>query len=957
MNTMIVRKGTVLIAALCLCSPARADVFNMPSGLKSLETVVVGNPGNVADDTGYGAVAYPFKMGEFEITVAQYGEFLNAKAKSDPYGLYDDNILESAWGFKLLRSGEDGNYTYSADPEYLNRPIVMISFWDACRFANWLHNGQGDGDTETGAYTLNGLMGNDRGTIRRNAGAKWFLPSEDEWYKAAYFDQKRTGEIHYWKYTTRSDSPPSRDYSRLNAANYNTGVLLAPVTTEAGAFTNSKSAYGTFDQGGNVWEWTEEVVRGIYRCLRGGSLLLGSDDLLKSSRDYRLPSQPSRLIGFRIAGAASEASGGQVSAIGSSGKHHATVKPDLWASPRELRGKKLIGTGQYSLQNWPPQVTPRFLVEHPDFTATHPFDGVTVVAPLDSAWCAAQGLGVAALDDLTWSRITVPYSAVQGTITELKRISWGSLTDNFLWYRMLRAHTHQPDRDFAVDLTQDGEWAAVQENAALSARICREANLKGFMLDTEQYSTYVGGGAYPMGKDTPALLRRRGSQWIKAVQAEYPAITIIIFFAWSPDLETAEFLAGMRPFLDGVLAGIEEPAKLVHAYENTFYYGQIPGSRYTRDGFPGDRAEYNRAREWIKKWRILSGSPEKYDKFVKVGMAAWVESDPWELSDSSASGSKNTIWSNVPLALAYSDEYVWVWSEGTHYGRSHLRDVHHIEPNREPVMPSKGFLQGESPNLFLASLSNQTFNTGRERVTSLDEDFTGSPLQRGWYFDFDMLDAGRKADPAHAVPIFSAAAVPYVWSPEDRAVRIQGAWMTGPNGDVASNLGRQRRRFVHPIRPLTERENFHAELDFRVDTFGSDASNPIVLGLFNSGQPINRQSVALQIGTPDDVSIIVVGDGKPLISKITVNGGLKAGITYRVTFDFDGTKRQFRADLKKMESLSVVGQVNGVTFERLGRFELDEMGVAMWDADETNTPKEKAYRYRLERVSLRSTDR
>ena len=72
--------------------------------------------------------------------------------------------------------------------------------------------------------------------------------------------------------------------------------------------------------------------------------------------------------------------------------------------------------------------------------------------------------------------------------------------------------------------------------------------------------------AYPMGKDSPELVRQRGRQWIKAVQAEFPQITIVIFFAWSPDLYQPEFLAGIKPFLDGVLEGIEEPGRLVHAY-------------------------------------------------------------------------------------------------------------------------------------------------------------------------------------------------------------------------------------------------------------------------------------------------------------------------------------------------------------------------------------------------------
>jgi hypothetical protein len=70
--------------------------------------------------------------------------------------------------------------------------VDFVSFWNALRFANWLHNGQPRGlqdetTTEDGAYTLTptGIVNN---TITRNPGAVVFLPSENEWYKAAYYD-------------------------------------------------------------------------------------------------------------------------------------------------------------------------------------------------------------------------------------------------------------------------------------------------------------------------------------------------------------------------------------------------------------------------------------------------------------------------------------------------------------------------------------------------------------------------------------------------------------------------------------------------------------------------------------------------------------------------------------------------------------------------------------------------
>lgn len=64
-----------------------------------------------------------------------------------------------------------------------------MSYFDALRFVNWLHNGQGDGDTETGAYTLlGGTPTPSNELVGRNPGAQIFLPTDAEWYKAAFYD-------------------------------------------------------------------------------------------------------------------------------------------------------------------------------------------------------------------------------------------------------------------------------------------------------------------------------------------------------------------------------------------------------------------------------------------------------------------------------------------------------------------------------------------------------------------------------------------------------------------------------------------------------------------------------------------------------------------------------------------------------------------------------------------------
>ncbi len=281
----------------------------------TIETVPVGDAGNAPDTRyhgqSYGSVGYDYSIGKYEVTAAQYTAFLNAKAKTDDYGLYHLGMDTDAWtwGCDIKRTGLSGNYSYSVASDWANRPVNLVSYWDCLRFANWLGNGQGNGDTEDGAYTLNGYNGTNGGAIQRNAGAKWALTSEDEWYKAAYY--KGGGpNAGYWNYPTRSDEIPGRDLddtSGNNANYYADGYLIGDpyYRTEVGEFQNSESPYGTFDQGGNLFEWNEGVTAQYAdfaaRGIRGGAYNHNSDYLPASFGNFATtPSGEGDHIGFRV---------------------------------------------------------------------------------------------------------------------------------------------------------------------------------------------------------------------------------------------------------------------------------------------------------------------------------------------------------------------------------------------------------------------------------------------------------------------------------------------------------------------------------------------------------------------------------------------------------------------------------------------------------------------------------
>jgi formylglycine-generating enzyme required for sulfatase activity len=278
-----------------------------------IDWATVGNAGNAADTAGVpnpaGAVGYEFRIGRYEVTIGQYAEFLSAVATNDPYGLYTAAMGTNANVAGIVQSGSAGNYTYSVVGSPL-RPITYVSWFDAARFANWLQNGQGTGGTETGAYTLNGAISG--APPARNAGAQFYIPTEDEWYKAAYYKGGGTN-AGYWTYATQSNTAPGNTIGgNANEANYYAGKYAVTQSasfsadqnylTDVGAFSGSSSAYGTFDQNGNVLEWNDLTgAGGALRGVRGGDWDDTADALESSSRFLNDPTDELPGLGFRLA--------------------------------------------------------------------------------------------------------------------------------------------------------------------------------------------------------------------------------------------------------------------------------------------------------------------------------------------------------------------------------------------------------------------------------------------------------------------------------------------------------------------------------------------------------------------------------------------------------------------------------------------------------------------------------
>jgi formylglycine-generating enzyme required for sulfatase activity len=275
-------------------------LFSLPASAVTVETVFVGDIGNACDtqtNRCFGAVGYNYDIAKYEVTNDQYTEYLNAIAATDTFGVYNTNMAIGVGG--ITRSGVSGSFTYSTIAGRESMPVNIVSFYDALRFTNWLHNGQptgaqGAGTTEGGSYTITAL-GITNNTITRNAGATIVLTSEDEWYKAAYYD---AGTTSYFDYTAGSDTATTCAVAGATANTANCASVFGDLT-DVGSYTGSASPYGTFDQGGNIFEWTEDIV--TFRRVRRGGSYNGLQLRLKAAdRSVSNPLVELGWLGFRV---------------------------------------------------------------------------------------------------------------------------------------------------------------------------------------------------------------------------------------------------------------------------------------------------------------------------------------------------------------------------------------------------------------------------------------------------------------------------------------------------------------------------------------------------------------------------------------------------------------------------------------------------------------------------------
>lgn len=261
---------------------AQADTFGTSGNEFTIDFVNIGNAGNAADTTGYGAVPYQYRVGTYEIT--------------------QDAITKAT---------ASGMANVTAGPWTGNQPAATISWYEAAAFVNWLNTSTGNQAaynlTFSGSWSMTLWNSADAWTaggtnLYRHKDAFYFLPSENEWYKAAYYNP---GGSNYFLYPTASDTAPTPVASGTSAgtAVYSNVASVPAIVDSAGGL----SPYGTMGQGGNVWEWSESAFDGTNnsssgdRAIRGGFWDSSPNNLWSSLRFGGDPALEVDFVGFRVA--------------------------------------------------------------------------------------------------------------------------------------------------------------------------------------------------------------------------------------------------------------------------------------------------------------------------------------------------------------------------------------------------------------------------------------------------------------------------------------------------------------------------------------------------------------------------------------------------------------------------------------------------------------------------------
>ncbi len=279
-----IRVLAIIACVMAVANFASADTIR---GI-SIDFVPIGNAGNAGDTRtgtdafgrllanpyGCGAVSYNYRIGKYEVTNAQWNAFITVAGAP---------------------TGTNDGYGYSSHWTGAQQPTNMVSWYEAAQFCNYLTSG----DKSKGAYQFSGnktnpgsFLGIDRASSISAYGTTYVIPTEDEWYKAAYFKPDGSG---YSFYANGTDIAPVAG-AQTNYYSFHHYYNGQPWNIGSG----EQEQNGTFDMMGNVFEWNETLYGSDFG-MRGGSYYGFDYDCSSFWLEYHNPNSEGDDIGFRVA--------------------------------------------------------------------------------------------------------------------------------------------------------------------------------------------------------------------------------------------------------------------------------------------------------------------------------------------------------------------------------------------------------------------------------------------------------------------------------------------------------------------------------------------------------------------------------------------------------------------------------------------------------------------------------